>query len=139
MNHLLLRWAINSGALMLLPHLMRSIRVEGLYTALVAALALGLINALLRPLLILITLPINILSLGLFTLVINALLFWFAASFVKGFLVAGFLGRHLGVEAGFLVFRVVQLGEAIGDLAADHEQLEAVGELRVDVVASRQR
>ena len=90
MSYLLLRWAINTGALMLIPLLMPSIRVDGLYSALVAALALGFINALLRPLLILVTLPINILTLGLFTLVINALLFWFAASFVKGFHVAGF-------------------------------------------------
>ena len=88
--NLLLRWAINAGALMLIPHLLRSIRVDGFYSALVAALALGFINTLIRPLFILLTLPINILTLGLFTLVINALLFWFAASFVKGFYVAGF-------------------------------------------------
>ena len=51
---------------------------------------LGLVNTLIRPLLILLTLPINLLMLGLFTFVINGLLFWFVASFVKGFVVAGF-------------------------------------------------
>lgn len=87
---LLLRWAINAGVLMLLPHLLASIRVDSAYTAVITALCLGLVNALIRPILILVTLPINILTLGLFTFVINALLFWFVASFVKGFDVAGF-------------------------------------------------
>lgn len=96
MSNLLLRWAINAGALLLLPHLMSSIRVDGLYTALIAALVLGLVNALIRPLLILITLPISLLTLGLFIFVINGLLFWFATSFIRGFEVAGFAGAFWG-------------------------------------------
>ncbi len=87
---LLASWVINALALLALPYIFDSIRVDGFYTALVTALVLGLINALIRPLLILLTLPINILTLGLFTLVINGLLFWFVASFVDGFRVAGF-------------------------------------------------
>jgi putative membrane protein len=87
---LIASWLINALALLALPYIFDSIRVDGFYTALVTALVLGLINALIRPLLILLTLPLNILMLGLFTFVINGLLFWFVASFVKGFVVAGF-------------------------------------------------
>ena len=87
---IIISWIINALALLALPYIFTSIRVEGFYTALVTALVLGLVNTLLRPLLILLTLPINLLTLGLFTLVINGLLFWFVASFVRGFFVAGF-------------------------------------------------
>src|SRR3954467_574652 len=87
---LIASWIINALALLALPYLFDSIRVDGFYTALITALVLGLINALIRPLLILLTLPINILTLGLFTFVINGLLFSFVASFVNGFTVAGF-------------------------------------------------
>jgi putative membrane protein len=83
-------WLINALALLALPYIFDSIKVDGFYTALVTALVLGLINSLIRPLLILLTLPLNILMLGLFTFVINGLLFWFVATFVKGFVVAGF-------------------------------------------------
>ncbi|HUO44858.1 MAG TPA: phage holin family protein [Burkholderiales bacterium] len=88
--HLLIRWVINALALMLLPYIFTSIHVDNFYVALITALVLGLVNALIRPLLILLTLPVTILTLGLFILVINGLLFWFVASFVKGFSVAGF-------------------------------------------------
>jgi putative membrane protein len=87
---LLATWVINALALLALPYLFDSIRVDGFFTALITALVLGLINTLIRPLLILLTLPINILTLGLFTFVINGLLFWFVASFVDGFVVTGF-------------------------------------------------
>ena len=87
---LLLTWAINALALLALPYLFASIRVESFGTALVAALILGLLNTLVRPLLVVLTLPITVLTLGLFILVINALLFWFVGTFVKGFVVAGF-------------------------------------------------
>lgn len=93
---LILRWLINAGTLLLLPYILSSIRIESFYTALLVALVLGLINALIRPILLLITLPINLLTLGLFTFVINGLLFWFVASFVKGFSVAGFWAAVLG-------------------------------------------
>ena len=71
------------------------ISVDGFGTALLVALVLGFINALIRPILIVLTLPINILSLGLFTFVINGFCFW-AASFIKGFTVWGFWGAVLG-------------------------------------------
>jgi putative membrane protein len=87
---LLIRWALNAVALMLIPELVSSIRVDGFAAAMISALLLGLVNALIRPLLILVTLPITLLTLGLFTLVINALLFWFVSSFVQGFFVPDF-------------------------------------------------
>ena len=90
MLKLLAVWVINAAALLALPWVFDSIRIEGFYTALIAALILGLINAVIRPLLIVLTLPLTLLTLGLFIFVINGLLFWFVASFVDGFHVAGF-------------------------------------------------
>jgi putative membrane protein len=93
---LVIRWIINAVALMLVSYLFQSIEVSSFAAALIAALVLGLVNAVIRPILIVITLPINILTLGLFTLVINALLFWFVASFLEGFEVAGFWSAFWG-------------------------------------------
>jgi len=87
---ILLRWVINAGVLLLLAAYLPGIEVTGWYAALITALVLGLVNALIKPLLVVLTLPINILTLGLFTLVINAVLFWFVASFIEGFGVDGF-------------------------------------------------
>jgi putative membrane protein len=93
---LLLVWLINAAALLALPYLMSSIRVESIPTALIAALLLGLINTFIRPLLVLLTLPVTLLTLGLFIFVINALLFWLVGSFVEGFHVAGFWSAFFG-------------------------------------------
>ena len=87
---LIVHWLINAAALFVLPYILSSIQVKDFVTALVVALVLGLVNAVIRPLLILLTLPVTILTLGFFILVINALLFWAVASFVEGFQVAGF-------------------------------------------------
>jgi putative membrane protein len=87
---LLLTWLINAAALFAVPYLMDSVRVDSFAAAMFAALILGLINALIRPLLILLTLPVTVLTLGLFIFVINGLMFWLVANFVKGFYVAGF-------------------------------------------------
>jgi len=94
--NLLVVWLINALALLALPYLVPSVQVESFYTALVAALLLGLVNTLIRPLLVLLTLPATVLTLGLFIFVINGLLFWFVASFVKGFTVAGFWSALFG-------------------------------------------
>jgi putative membrane protein len=96
---LLLRWLISAISLMLVTYLVPGIKVQGFYSALIAALILGLINSLIKPILILLTLPVNILTLGLFILVINALLFWLAATMVKGFGVAGFWPAFWGALA----------------------------------------
>lgn len=93
---LILRWLLSAAALMLIAYYVPGLSVQSFYAALVAALVLGLINALIRPLIILLTLPINLLTLGLGTLLINALLFWFASTVVKGFAVAGFWPAFLG-------------------------------------------
>jgi putative membrane protein len=93
---LILRWALNAVALMLIPEVITAIHVSSYSAALVSAVLLGLVNALLRPLLILITLPINILTLGLFTLVINGLMFWLVAELVRGFVVPDLWTACLG-------------------------------------------
>ena len=87
---LLLTWLINAAALMALPYLMHSVTVDNVGAALVAALVLGLVNTIIRPVLVVLTLPVTVVSLGLFILVINALLFWLVANLVGGFHVAGF-------------------------------------------------
>jgi putative membrane protein len=87
---LLLTWLINAAALMALPYLMHSVTVDNVGAALVAALVLGLVNTIIRPVLVVLTLPVTVVSLGLFILVINALLFWLVANVVGGFHVAGF-------------------------------------------------
>jgi putative membrane protein len=93
---LILRWLISALALLALPYIMSGITVSSFYIALIVAVVLGLINAVVRPILILLTLPVTILTLGLFILVINALLFWFVASFVDGFQVSGFWAAFFG-------------------------------------------
>ena len=93
---LLIVWLINALALLALPYLVPSIQVNGFATALVAALVLGLVNTLIRPVLVVLTLPATILTLGLFIFVINGLLFWFVGSFVSGFRVDGFWAGVLG-------------------------------------------
>ena len=87
---LLITWLVNALALLALPYIFPSIRVDSCVTARVAALVLGLINTLIRPVLVLLTLPVTLLTLGLFIFVINGLLFWFVGSFVDGFTVGGF-------------------------------------------------
>jgi len=93
---LLLIWFLNALALLTVAYVLPGIHVDGFTAALVAALILGLINTLLRPLLIFLTLPVTVVTLGLFILVINGLLFWFAGSVLKGFEVSGFWVGVLG-------------------------------------------
>jgi len=93
---LVIAWLINALALLALPYLFTSIHVDSFVIALVAALVLGLINTLIRPLLVLLTLPVTLLTLGLFIFVINGLLFWFVGSFIHGFTVDGFWAGVFG-------------------------------------------
>jgi len=87
---LLLRWVISAGALLLIAYFIPGFIVSGFYTALIAALILGLLNAIIRPIVHIFALPITILTLGLFSLVINALMMLLTSTIVKGFEVAGF-------------------------------------------------
>ena len=93
---LVLTWLINAVALIVLPFIFKSITVDSFMTALVVAVVLGLVNTLIRPVLVLLTLPVTILSLGLFIFVINGLLFWAVGTFMPGFHVAGFWAGVLG-------------------------------------------
>jgi putative membrane protein len=96
MVSLILRVLINAGALLLAAHLIPGITVANAGSAIIAAVILGLLNAIVRPVLLILTFPITVVTLGLFAFVINALLFWFAAVFVAGFAVNGFFAALLG-------------------------------------------
>jgi putative membrane protein len=96
MMKLLLKLVITALALLGVAYLIPSITVDSFYTALIVALILGLLNLTVRPILFVLTLPITILTLGLFIFVLNALIFWFAASFIEGFGVSGFLAALIG-------------------------------------------
>lgn len=96
MLSLLARWVVNAAALLLVAYLYPGVSVASFFAAMVAALILGLVNAVVRPILVLLTLPVTILTLGLFLFVINALLFWLVAEIVQGFQVTGFWGALVG-------------------------------------------
>src|SRR5690606_23166821 len=93
---LLLIWILNAVALLIVAYILPGIAVASFWSALIAALVLGLLNTLVKPLLVLLTLPITVVTLGLFLLVLNALVFWFAGSILRGFQVNGFWWALLG-------------------------------------------
>ena len=93
---MLVRWGLLAAALLLVAHLYSGVVVRSFGSALVAALVLGLLNALLRPILVLLTLPVTVLTLGLFLFVINAAMFYAAASLLAGLQVAGFGAALIG-------------------------------------------
>jgi len=96
MSGLFIRWLTSSGAIILTSYLLNGIHVDGFLTAFLAAVMLGILNALFRPIALLITLPINILTLGFFTFVINALMLKMASGVIPGFDVHGFWPAILG-------------------------------------------
>ncbi|MBU2566745.1 phage holin family protein [Patescibacteria group bacterium] len=100
---LIFRWVVSTLAILLASYLVPGVEVTNFWAALLTALVLGLINAIIRPLVILLTLPANILTLGLFTLIINAFMLWLAAYLVPGFDVQGFWPAF----AGALIFWAV--------------------------------
>ncbi|GAA0779738.1 phage holin family protein [Castellaniella ginsengisoli] len=100
---LLLVWILNAVALLVVAYILPGITVASFGSALIAALVLGLLNAVVKPLLILLTLPLTIVTLGLFLLVLNALVFWFAGSILKGFQVDGFWWAVIGAIVYSLV------------------------------------
>jgi putative membrane protein len=93
---LIFRWLLLAGALLLVAHLYRGVTVSSFGDAMLAAFVIGLFNTLVRPLLVLLTLPVTLLTLGLFLFVINALMFWWAASVLDGFNVTGFGAALIG-------------------------------------------
>ncbi len=101
---------IGALALLLAAYIVPGVEIDSLYIAIVAAVVLGILNAIVRPVLILLTLPVTLLTLGFFTFVINAALFWFVSSFVEGFEVSGFLAAFLG---SLLVSVVTTIGSKV--------------------------
>ena len=96
MIQIISRVLITALALLIVAKIIPGITVEGLYVAVVAAIVLGFLNLIVRPILVILTLPVTIVTLGLFIFVINAALFLFAASFIEGFSVDGFWYALLG-------------------------------------------
>ncbi len=96
MQGLVIRWALNAFALWLVDQLVAGIHIDGAAPLFFAALVLGVLNAILRPLLFVVTLPINLLTLGLFTLIINGAMLRLAAAAVRGFTIEGFGSAVLG-------------------------------------------
>jgi putative membrane protein len=96
MIKLTVRWLLLAAALLLVAYLYPGVSVASFGTAMIAAFVLGLLNTVVRPLLVLLTLPVTLLTLGLFLFVINALMFWAAAGLLEGFKVTGFTAALIG-------------------------------------------
>ncbi len=120
MRGLLLRWLVLAVAIMLAAYLFNGIQIAGFGTALFAALALGILNALFRPVLLILTLPINILTLGLFTFVINAVLLLMTSGLIGGLVVRSFGSALLG---SLIISAVSWL---LSSFINDHGRIESV-------------
>lgn len=94
--YLLFRWLLNAAVLLLVAYIVPGFHVDSFYTALIVALVLGILNAVIKPILVILTLPITILTLGLFTFIINAGLILLVSTMVKGFTVDGFVPALVG-------------------------------------------
>ena len=93
---IIIRWLLLAAALLLVAYLYPGVTIKSFGSAMIAAFVLGLFNTLLRPILVLLTLPVTVVTLGLFLFVINALMFYFAASVLNGFHVNGFAAALIG-------------------------------------------
>lgn len=93
---IIVRWLLLAAALLLVAYLYPGVTIKSFGSAMIAAFVLGLLNTLLRPILVLLTLPVTVITLGLFLFVINALMFYFAASVLDGFYVTGFVAALIG-------------------------------------------
>ncbi|CAM8630392.1 COG1950 Predicted membrane protein [Comamonadaceae bacterium] len=93
---LILKWLLCAAALLAVAHLYSGVQVQSFTSALIAAVVIGLFNTVLRPVLVILTFPVTLLTLGLFLFVINALMFWAAASLLDGFQVRDFSAALLG-------------------------------------------
>ena len=104
---LLLRWVLSALSVMATAYIVPGVTITNFWSALIAAFVIGLVNALVRPVFLLLTLPVNLVTLGLFTFIINALMFWLASSIVKGFDVSGFRAAFFGAIVYWLVSWIV--------------------------------
>ena len=102
-----LRWLLNTFILMFVAYIVPGVSFSGFWSALITSAIFGLINAIIRPLMIILTLPINIITLGLFTLIVNALMFWLASTIIKGFEVTGFAAAFWGALAYWIIIVVI--------------------------------
>ena len=93
---ILLRWFITTLAIFALPFFVKGISVAGILTALLVAACLVFINTIVKPIITILTLPLNILTLGLFSLVLNGVFFWLVANIIQGFTVANFTAACIG-------------------------------------------
>lgn len=93
---LLAKWLLSAAALLAVAYLYNGVQIQSYSSALIAALVIGLLNSVLRPVLVVLTLPVTVVTVGLFLFVINALMFWAAASLLAGFNVAGFGAALIG-------------------------------------------
>ena len=93
---LIAKWLLGASALLAVAYLYSGVQVSSFATALIAAFVIGLFNTVLRPVLVLLTLPVTLLTLGLFLFVINALMFWAASGVMSGFQVSGFGAALIG-------------------------------------------
>jgi putative membrane protein len=96
MRKIFLKWLINALALLVTTYVVQGIEVTGASALFLAAALLGILNALIRPILIILTLPINIITLGLFILVINGTMLWLVSVIIKGFVIQGFWPAMVG-------------------------------------------
>ena len=96
MLKLLAKWLLSASALLFVAYVYSGVEVTTFTAAMLAALVIGLLNTVMRPVLVVLTLPVTILTLGLFLFVINALVFWAAAGVLDGFQVRGFVGALVG-------------------------------------------
>lgn len=118
---LIIRWLLNALALLIVSNVLPGFQVDGLWYALIAAAILGLVNILIRPLLLLLTLPINLVTLGLFTFVINALMLLLVANIVEGFSITGFGTAVWAAIILWLVSMLLDLLMGVGKAAAPKE------------------
>ena len=103
----LLRWLLNAIILLLVSYIVPGVHFANNWSLFFTVIIFGLINALIRPLIIVLTLPINIISLGFFTLIVNALMFWLTSSIVKGFQVDNFWAAFWGALVYWLLVMLV--------------------------------
>lgn len=96
MIKLIAKWLLSAAALLFVAYVYAGVEVRSFGSALIAALVIGLLNSVLRPILVVLTLPVTVVTLGLFLFVINALMFWAAASVLDGFHVQGFVAALIG-------------------------------------------
>jgi len=108
MVKLIVKWLLSASALLFVAYLYSGVEVRTFTTAMLAALVIGLLNAVVRPVLVVLTLPVTVLTLGLFLFVINALMFWAASALLDGFFVRNFLAALIGSVLYTLVGMVIE-------------------------------